>query len=147
VIVNKCYFRVIDTHFRDNYQYPAGTGLFRTGNGKATSLKGFGHQTNIFQKVYQYLLSVHAQMVFKFLACLVQFSLFKRKLKIKFLPASLITLTVLKAGQNFCTGFSLLSLVDFLQLVYIDRRLQKQFFKDHRRLSESQKSSRLLEGF
>jgi hypothetical protein len=38
------------------------------------SLKGCCHQLNIFWKGYKIksVLSVHAQMVFKFLACLVQ---------------------------------------------------------------------------
>jgi hypothetical protein len=55
------------------------------------SLKGFGHKMNIFLRPIKLnVLSVHAQMVFEFLVCLVQ-----EKIKKKFLFASLKTLTII----------------------------------------------------
>jgi hypothetical protein len=43
-------------------QQPTQHNTYRTGNGKATNLKGFGHQTNIFLEGLS-VLSVHAHMV------------------------------------------------------------------------------------
>jgi hypothetical protein len=76
--------------------------------------------------------------------------LFKNKIKIKFLFASLkhflIIDIVQKAGLNFCSGFPLLSLVDFLQCTFIagyknsfqnQRRFLEQLLESQGRLSES----------
>jgi hypothetical protein len=79
-------------------------------------------------------LSVHAQMILKFSG------LFKREINIKFLLASLKTLSNSKNGpktaSNFCFGFPLLSLVDFLTCTLMAGF--RKSFQNHRKLSESQ---------
>ncbi len=77
--------------------------------------------------------SVHALTVFKVLGFLV-----KDKNNLKFLLACLHMQTqkvLPKARKNFCSGFPLLSLVDFLQ-VHIGIAGFQNNFLNHRRLSK-----------
>jgi hypothetical protein len=76
-------------------------------------LNGICHQLNIFFEGLTSVLSVHAQMGLKFLACLVQ-----EKNKYEVLLASLKTPTKSKNYfesriKYFCSCFPLLSLVNF----------------------------------
>ncbi len=79
-------------------------------------------------------------MVYKFLSCL-----FKRKTNVKFClllwKHLLIPKIVPKAASNFCSGFLLLSLVDFFQCTFIaDFRSQAGFGTTFRDTGGSQKA-------
>jgi hypothetical protein len=93
-------------------------------------LKGNESPDGYFSKAYKIkpVLSVHAQMVFKYLVYLLE-----EKSNIKFLLASLKTLTDSKdCSESRIRMFPLpcLSLVDFLRYTLMDG------CRDHRRLSE-----------
>ncbi len=81
-------------------------------------LKGLCHQLFIFLKAHTIkpVLYVHAQMVFKFLACLVQVWSFCLLLWNTY---KLILKIVTKATSNLSSGFPLLLLVGFFQCTFI----------------------------
>ncbi len=88
---------------------------------------------------FKSVLSLHVQLVFTFLACLV---LDKKSMKI--LLPSLKTLLILKvvpkAASNFWSGFPLLSLVNFF-LVYIHSRFSEQFSESQARFGTTFKAT------
>ncbi len=88
--------------------------LFKVGRGRPLSLKGLGHELNIFWEVYKGNLELFCTCAYGLHIFIL---LWKRKLNTKFLLAFMKTFTnyenYKKPHQNFCSSFPSLSWLIF----------------------------------